>query len=207
MRLDDRCDCRAAAGEAGAASIPEREAGAETAHLPAAQDESGRRLGHATFCRAGCAGRGTAFARATGHSTLARFRPETESRGALMLHLSASTDAAWPARARGHLDELLADHAHCEKKAASTPLSMLFRSPEQTALLAPLARLAREELAHFEEVLEQLKARGLELRRQRPSPYAAELLAGMRTAEPGRLAAPMLCLPLIEAPDGERLEL
>ena len=124
-----------------------------------------------------------------------------------MLHLASTTDIAWLARALAHLDEILVDHAHCEKKAASTALSLLFRYPEQPELLTPLARLAREELAHFEEVLDRLRARGLGLRRQRPSPYASELMAGVRAAEPGRLVDTLLCMALIEARSCERLQL
>src|SRR5262249_11783058 len=116
-----------------------------------------------------------------------------------MLHLASTTDTAWLARALAHLDEILVDHAHCEKKAASTALSLLFRYPEQPELLTPLARLAREELTHFEEVLDRLRARGLGLRRQQPSPYASELMAGVRAAEPGRLVDTLLCMALIEA--------
>src|SRR5215475_6182786 len=73
-----------------------------------------------------------------------------------MLHLASTTDTAWLARALAHLDDILVDHAHCEKKAASTALSLLFRYPERTELLAPLARLAREELRHFEQVVHEL---------------------------------------------------
>ena len=124
-----------------------------------------------------------------------------------MLHLASTTDTAWITRALAHLDEILVDHAHCETKAASTALSLLFRYPEQPELLTPLARLAREELAHFEEVLDRLRARGLGLRRQRPSPYASELMAGVRAAEPGRLVDTLLCMALIEARSCERLQL
>ena len=124
-----------------------------------------------------------------------------------MLHLASTTDTAWITRALAHLDEILVDHAHCEKKAASTALSLHFRYPEQPELLTPLARLAREELAHFEEVLDRLRARGLGLRRQRPSPYASELMAGVRAAEPGRLVDTLLCMALIEARSCERLQL
>ena len=67
--------------------------------------------------------------------------------------LAAPSDPGWAARAVAHLDEVLVDHAHCEKKAASTAVSLLFTYAEHTALLAPLARLAREELVHFERVL------------------------------------------------------
>ena len=124
-----------------------------------------------------------------------------------MLHLSSTTDTAWLARALAHLDEILVDHAHCEKKAASTALSLLFRYPEQSELLIPLARLAREELAHFEDVLDRLRARGIGLYRQRPSPYASGLMAGVRAAEPGRLVDTLLCMALIEARSCERLQL
>jgi tRNA-(ms[2]io[6]A)-hydroxylase len=124
-----------------------------------------------------------------------------------MLHLASTTDTAWLARALAHLDEILVDHAHCEKKAASMALSLLFRYPEQPELLTPLARLAREELTHFEEVLDRLRARGLGLRRQRPSPYASELMAGVRAAELGRLVDTLLCMALIEARSCERLQL
>ena len=124
-----------------------------------------------------------------------------------MLHLASTTDTAWITRALAHLDEILVDHAHCEKKAASTALSLLFRYPEQSELLIPLARLAREELAHFEDVLDRLRARGIGLYRQRPSPYASGLMAGVRAAEPGRLVDTLLCMALIEARSCERLQL
>ena len=124
-----------------------------------------------------------------------------------MLFRSSSTGEAWLARALTQLDEVLVDHAHCEKKAASTAVSLLFRYPERAELLAPLARLAREELRHFEQVVRRLRARGIGLRRQRPSPYAAQLLAAVRTAEPDRLLDTLLCMALIEARSCERLRL
>jgi len=124
-----------------------------------------------------------------------------------MLHLASTTGRAWLDRALSHLDEVLIDHAHCEKKAASTAVSMLFRYPDRAELLGPLARLARDELRHFEQVLARLRARGIPLRRQRPSPYASELLAAVRPAEPARLLDTLLCMALIEARSCERFQL
>ncbi|WAS93857.1 tRNA-(ms[2]io[6]A)-hydroxylase [Nannocystis punicea] len=124
-----------------------------------------------------------------------------------MLHLAAPTDERWAARAREHLPEILLDHAHCEKKAASTALSLIFRYPERPAMVVPLSRLAREELAHFEEVVAVMRARGLEFRRQTPSPYAAQLMAAARTHEPMRLLDTLLCCALIEARSCERMRL
>ncbi|MCW5893175.1 MAG: tRNA-(ms[2]io[6]A)-hydroxylase [bacterium] len=124
-----------------------------------------------------------------------------------MLNLATPTDPAWVARAVAHLDEILVDHAHCEKKAASTAVSLLFRYTERPALLVPLSRLAREELAHFEEVLRHLEARGIPFRHQEPAPYAAALLRAVRPPEPQRLLDTLLCLSLIEARSCERMQL
>jgi tRNA-(ms[2]io[6]A)-hydroxylase len=121
-----------------------------------------------------------------------------------MLRLAAPTDPAWTRRALADLDEVLIDHAHCEKKAAGAALRLLFEHPEHGFLLEPLARLAREELAHFEEVLRALRRRSVAFRRQRPSPYAGRLHAAMRSGGPGRLVDRLLCCALIEARSCER---
>ena len=124
-----------------------------------------------------------------------------------MLHLVRPTDPAWPARALADVDDVLVDHAHCEKKAASSALRLLFRYPERTALLTPLSQLAREELEHFEAVLAHLAARGIAFRHQVPSPYAEGLLAAVRRTEPGRLLDLLIVHGLIEARSCERLGL
>ena len=56
---------------------------------------------------------------------------------------------SWVAAACAVPDEILLDHAHCEKKAASTAMSFLFRHPEHERLVAAMSRVAREELLHF----------------------------------------------------------
>jgi len=124
-----------------------------------------------------------------------------------VLNLASSTDPAWVDRALAHLDEVLVDHAHCEKKAASTAVSLLFRYPEREPLRAALSALAREELTHFDAVCSHLARRGLSLRHQRPSPYASRLLAVVRRPEPDRLLDTLLCLALIEARSCERMRL
>jgi tRNA-(ms[2]io[6]A)-hydroxylase len=124
-----------------------------------------------------------------------------------MLGLAAPTAPAWLERALAGLDEVLVDHAHCEKKAASTAVSLLFRYPDRPALLPVLSALAREELGHFEQMLGLLAARGISYRRLTPSPYATELLAAVRSDEPDRLLDTLLCLSLIEARSCERMKL
>jgi len=124
-----------------------------------------------------------------------------------VLHLTSSTSAAWLERALAHLDEVLVDHAHCEKKAASTAVSLLFRYPERSDLGLALSALAREELRHFEQVVALVQARGVPMRHLRPSPYAGRLLSAVRTHEPARLLDTLLCLALIEARSCERMQL
>jgi tRNA 2-(methylsulfanyl)-N6-isopentenyladenosine37 hydroxylase len=124
-----------------------------------------------------------------------------------VLSLASATDPTWVERALGDLDEVLIDHAHCEKKAASTAVSLLFRYPDQTHLLGPLAALAREELEHFQRVLALLARLSIDFRRQVPSAYAADLLAAVRREEPARAVDTFLCLSLIEARSCERMKL
>jgi len=81
MRFDEQCERRAAAGEAGAADVPERDPVAEAACLRATHHRSGWSLARGTFCRAGFAGRGTASAQSTARHTLPSARDPRRSLG------------------------------------------------------------------------------------------------------------------------------
>jgi tRNA-(ms[2]io[6]A)-hydroxylase len=105
------------------------------------------------------------------------------------------------------MDAILLDHAHCEKKAASTALGLIFRYPEHTELIRPLSEIAREELEHFELVLSHLEARSIPFTRQRPSPYAGRLTAIIRDGRDERLLDTLICCAFIEARSCERMML
>jgi tRNA-(ms[2]io[6]A)-hydroxylase len=124
-----------------------------------------------------------------------------------MLHLKCDTPQRWLAQVDADLPSILIDHAHCEKKAAGTAVQLLFRYPQHAELLAPLSKLAREELVHFEQLLALLAERGLRFSRHRPSPYAGRLRERERTGEPERLQDTLLCCALIEARSCERFGL
>lgn len=124
-----------------------------------------------------------------------------------MLGLASRTGEAWVREALLHLDEVLLDHAHCEKKAASTAVGLIFRYQDLPELMAPLSALAREELEHFERCLSLLAERGVAFRPLVPSPYAAGLREGARTEEPGKLLDTLLCCALIEARSCERMRI
>lgn len=123
-----------------------------------------------------------------------------------MLRLASDTPPGWVREAANHVDLLLVDHAHCEKKAASTALNLMFRYPNHTFLYRPLAALAEEELEHFQRVLDVLEDMDIPFRAQVPSPYAGRLMKGTRREEPGRLVDTLLCCALIEARSCERMK-
>jgi len=123
--------------------------------------------------------------------------------------LGAPTPQGWvdAAAAPDALPTLLVDHANCEKKAASTALAMLFRYEAHEALSERLSRLAREELRHFEQVRQLMRARGIAWRRVPASRYGAGLAAAARKAEPGRLVDRLIVGAFIEARSCERFAL
>lgn len=124
-----------------------------------------------------------------------------------MLHLKAPTAPEWLQRVQGNLDELLIDHAHCEKKAAGTAMNLLFAYVEQVPLVRCLADIVREELEHFEQVLDLLAARGVRFRGLKPTSYARRLHQQVRKTEPQRAVDRLLVAGLIEARSCERFDL
>lgn len=99
---------------------------------------------------------------------------------------------------------LLTDHAHCEKKAASTAMTLMFRYVDRSDLLNKMSRLAREELIHFEQVLALMEARGHRYDHMSPARYAGGLRTTVRTSEPGRLIDVLIIGAFIEARSCER---
>jgi tRNA 2-(methylsulfanyl)-N6-isopentenyladenosine37 hydroxylase len=118
--------------------------------------------------------------------------------------LQSATDPRWFALAVERWQDLLLDHANCEKKAASTALSLMFAYPEDFELGERMSRLAREELRHFELVQQQLEALQVPFRRLSPSRYAEGLRKALRRTEAERRVDLLLTGALIEARSHER---
>ena len=123
---------------------------------------------------------------------------------AVLDFLPVPTPERWLEQAVSHLDVLLIDHANCEKKAAGTALSLLYRYVDRPDLLMTLSRLAREELRHFEQVHEHLQARSVEYVHLTPSRYAGGLRTLVRSEEPGRLVDTLVMGAVVEARSCER---
>jgi tRNA-(ms[2]io[6]A)-hydroxylase len=121
--------------------------------------------------------------------------------------LAAPSSAAWLEAAIARPDLVLIDHAHCERKAAGVALQLMFRYPSDAELGALLSPLAREELEHFEQVLQLLNGRGIPLRPLPAPAYGATLTAAVRRGEPQRMLDAFLVAGLIEARSHERMAL
>lgn len=118
--------------------------------------------------------------------------------------LPCRTPQAWIDNALANQDLMLIDHAHCEKKAASTALSLMYRYVDNPDLLNKMSRLAREELRHFEQVLAIMKKRGVVYGHLTPARYASGLRKLVRSEDPGRLVDVLIVGAIIEARSCER---
>ncbi|WP_339804055.1 tRNA-(ms[2]io[6]A)-hydroxylase [uncultured Marinobacter sp.] len=118
--------------------------------------------------------------------------------------LPCRTPRQWIENALANQDLMLIDHAHCEKKAASTALSLMYRYVDNPELLNKMSRLAREELRHFEQVLAIMKKRGVVYNHLSPARYAAGLRKAVRPEDPGRLVDVLIVGAIIEARSCER---
>ena len=121
--------------------------------------------------------------------------------------LKVATPPGWVEVALADLEGTMSDHAHAEKKAALSAMTLLSREPERSDLVAKMARLAREELRHLDQVLGHLRLRGWTLRRDLPDRYAGALLKLRRSSGEAALVDRLLCAALIEARSWERLNL
>lgn len=127
-----------------------------------------------------------------------------------MLHLLQPTPAHWVAAVRDNLDGLLADHAHCELKAAQSALSLIGRfGADEPQLIEPLADLAREETQHFRQVNQHIEARGGTMTRPAKDEYVNALRTRAREdhGDAPVLLDRLLIAALIEARSCERFKL
>jgi tRNA-(ms[2]io[6]A)-hydroxylase len=124
-----------------------------------------------------------------------------------MLSLHSASDARWLAQVDAHLDDVLVDHAHCEKKAAGVAMNLLFSYVDHVPLARAMTEIVTEELEHFQQVLALLERRGIPFRKLSPSSYGQRLHELVRRQEPARAVDRLLVAGLIEARSCERFAL
>src|SRR6185369_8211374 len=108
------------------------------------------------------------------HDRLASVKMETQ------LPLKYRTPGSWAVGVLARPLELLNDHAHLEKKAATNALELLNRWPEPAPpenWVAAMTAVARDEVEHLATVSRLLSRRGGRLTKSHSNPYANALHA------------------------------
>lgn len=126
-----------------------------------------------------------------------------------MLGLKLPTDPRWLKLVESNISEILTDHAWCEQKAASNAITIIVRFSEHGEMVESLAKIAIEEMEHFNMVLAKIKERGFKLGPERKDDYVNDLMkftnkGGGKTQQ---LVDRLLFAAMIEARSCERFKL
>ncbi len=122
----------------------------------------------------------------------------------ILQFLPCATPDRWIENALNNQATLLIDHANCEKKAASTAMTLIHRYSENFVLLNKMSRLVREEMRHFEQVIALMKRRGVTYEYLSASRYASGLRDCARKPEAEKLVDILIIGAFIEARSCER---
>ena len=122
-----------------------------------------------------------------------------------------TTPAAWATEVLKHVNELLNDHFHLERKAATNALDLLNRWPAKDPSekwVRQMTRIAKEEVDHMALVSRLLMRRGGILSRHHQNPYASALHRTIRLGKGNNeIVDRLLVSALIEARSAERFNL
>jgi len=114
--------------------------------------------------------------------------------------------ADWRPKVLGNLPAMLVDHAHLERKAATSAINLekyrdLFPRVEE------LNAIAIEELQHFQHVLNLLKQRGIPFARPQTSPWISGLMRSVRSGQRHQAIDHLICAALIEGRSCEKFQI
>jgi tRNA 2-(methylsulfanyl)-N6-isopentenyladenosine37 hydroxylase len=93
-----------------------------------------------------------------------------------MLGLKLKTDPRWANIAESNLEEILSDHCWCEQKAAANALYIITNNSENVELVTEMAKIAIEEMEHFQMVHNIIQERGYEFGREVKDDYVNQLV-------------------------------
>jgi tRNA-(ms[2]io[6]A)-hydroxylase len=124
-----------------------------------------------------------------------------------MLCLKCNTNPEWIEAVKNNINVTIADHAHCEKKAALTGMNLLNKYPEKTELAFAMSDLVEEEIGHFRDVMKILQNRGVILTPDKGNEYAKALFEKIRKSLHERFMDHLLVAGIIEARSCERLQI
>jgi tRNA-(ms[2]io[6]A)-hydroxylase len=112
----------------------------------------------------------------------------------------------WLPRVLANLPAVLVDHAHLERKAATTALN-LEKYRDLYDRVEELNAIAIEELQHFQLVLDLLKRRGIPFSQPYPSRWISGLMHTVRNGQRPQVIDHLMCCALIEGRSCEKFQL
>lgn len=123
-----------------------------------------------------------------------------------VLLFRAQPPADWLGKVLDNLPSVLVDHAHLERKAATTALN-LEKYRELYGEVDALNAIAIEELQHFQLVLALLRRRGWGFGQAYPSPWIKGLMRAIRAGRQRDQAIDhLICASLIEGRSCEKFQ-
>src|SRR5882757_10663314 len=111
----------------------------------------------------------------------------------------------WLPKVLANLPAVLVDHAHLERKAATSALN-LEKYRDLYARVEELNAIAIEELQHFQLVLDLLKKRGISFGQPYPSPWIAGLMRSVRNGQRHQAIDHLICCAFIEGRSCEKFQ-
>jgi len=123
-----------------------------------------------------------------------------------MLLWREKVPADWLPKVLNNLPAVLVDHAHLERKAATTALN-LEKFRDLYPRVDELNSIAIEELQHFQLVLRLLRQRGIEFGQPYPSAWISGLMRGIRQGTRQQVIDHLICCSLIEGRSCEKFQM
>jgi len=122
-----------------------------------------------------------------------------------MLLFREKIPSDWLPKVLANLPAVLVDHAHLERKAATTALN-LEKFRDLFPCVEELNAIAMEELQHFQLVLNLLKRRGIPFGQPHPSPWISGLMRSLRNGQRYQVIDHLVCSSLIEGRSCEKFQ-
>src|SRR3989441_4714880 len=122
-----------------------------------------------------------------------------------MLLFREKVSPEWLPKILSNLPAVLVDHAHLERKAATSALN-LEKYRDLFPRVAELNAIAIEELQHFQLVLALLQRRGIPFGQPYPSPWIGGLMKSVRKGQRHQVIDHLICCSLIEGRSCEKFQ-
>lgn len=113
---------------------------------------------------------------------------------------------SWLPKVRANLGAVLVDHAHLERKAATSALN-LEKYVELHDCVSELNAIAIEELQHFELVLRLLRERGVKFTGPQRSPWISGMMEAIRKGRRQQVIDHLVVCALIEGRSCEKFQI